>query len=521
MKRTSFLLAIIFTVYNKFGQSQTVPLDSDPCPTILGWYDDAPNEELSGAPSIYVDDFNDLYLIWSDEFNASTIDYDYKWKAQDGVEEAFDPSDDWYDIWDSDNIYTLPDANGQYNTATMLIEYSGNYSNCILDQSGYGGMCYSGFVKYIQPKLESRHKFLYGRYEIRCKVPDVLGMNPSFWLFGQVDPDGSGFKANEIDIFEFLTDDTGLNPDERLNDNRVDIGLIAKEDDETTWDVDMVFPNDNPLWADIDFDFSSEMHTYTFDWGHQWLMFYVDGFPVAECSKYRECFGNISRRQIFPFRPVKILAQVHRDRFYDETENQVPDFMEVDYIRYYGFKDCGTTNISTIPALLNSDPDFYNYVAASQININGNLVVPAGTTLSIIGDEAVNIGPGLDIVPGSNVTVSLDYGMCSNGITTTNIPSAITPEKIYSSNNSIDSNSASAQLSNTLSNTTKGPLITISNLSQMDQSEQWSIYATDGRLLKNSITASELAIFHQELISGIYILLNLDQNKFYKFSISK
>lgn len=66
---------------------------------------------------------------------------------------AFDPSDDWYDIWDSDNIYTLPDANGQYNTATMLIEYSGNYSNCILDQSGYGGMCYSGFVKYIRPKI--------------------------------------------------------------------------------------------------------------------------------------------------------------------------------------------------------------------------------------------------------------------------------------------------------------------------------------------------------------------------------
>lgn len=498
-------------------------LDPDPCPTIFGIGDGAPNAELSGEPSIYLDDFSDLYLIWNDEFNTPDIDYDFKWKAQDGVENAFTPNQIWYDIWDSSNIYTIEDEYGNYNSAAMLIDYFGGYSDCILDQSGYGGLCYTGWVEYHKPKLQSRHKFLYGRYEIRCKIPDVLGMNPSFWLFGQVDPDGSGFKVNEIDIFEFLTDDNGFfNGDGRLNDNRVDIGLIIREDDNTTWDVDMVFPNHTPWYDDwLDIDCSSEMHTYTFDWGHQELMFYVDGLPVAYCAKYRECNGNWSRREIFPFRPVNILAQVHRDRIFSSTENQVPDFMEVDYIRYYGFKDCGTTNISTIPALLNSDPEFYNYVAASQVNIYGDLVVPVGTTLAIIGDEAVNIGPGLDIEPGSNVTVSLDHGMCSNGISTTDIPSMIASDKVNFSSASVEGNSELAQLSNLYTSSRKEQLITLNDLSQINQSEQWSIYSIDGRLLQHSITASDLTKFHQEQISGIYILLNENQHEFYKFSISK
>lgn len=88
------------------------------------------------------------------------------------------------------------------STMKLISEYAGHQLQCweynrpinyTCDTSHHSLYYYSGF-------LETRSKFLYGYFEIKCKLPFHPGSFPAFWLW---DADGAENYYEEIDIMEY------------------------------------------------------------------------------------------------------------------------------------------------------------------------------------------------------------------------------------------------------------------------------------------------------------------------------
>ncbi|HLC82730.1 MAG TPA: glycoside hydrolase family 16 protein, partial [Bacteroidia bacterium] len=55
---------------------------------------------------------------------------------------------------------------------------------------------------YTSGWMDSNEQFLYGKFEVRCKIPKAKGLWPSFWMYGEP------YKINnEIDVFEFWNEE--------------------------------------------------------------------------------------------------------------------------------------------------------------------------------------------------------------------------------------------------------------------------------------------------------------------------
>jgi hypothetical protein len=487
----------------------------------VGVIDCVPDDQMSGAPSLYDIDSEDLYLIWRDEFNDAQINYSSKWIPRDGVEGAFEWGEDEYNIYSSANTLTIANETGSFDYASLMVQAL-NQIISFPDQAEHGpgaGALYTAFVHLTQPVLHSKHKFLYGRYEIRCKVPDVFGLNPSFWLFGETTPNANLFVSNEIDLFEFLTDDSGPQGDGRLNDNQIDIGIIVKQllgpEQYVTWDSDVTFPQTTMIDGNSGpyIDCSSDFHVYTLDWFPDRLYFMVDGVQVAYCNKYFEWDPNIPlwgdpehyRRELFPTRPVNIKATVHKDRTCECTDAQLPDQMVVDYIRYYGFKSCGWNVTVDEPSdILNADPDFYNYIAGQNIIINTTAIVNAGVELHVFADQTIDIQPGFEVLPGSNAEFIIDATMCSSNMPIIDIDSHLDH----------NSNNKTSEISNVptqLVLNVEGELL--GDIPILKESQTWKLIDVTGKEVFFGRGYNELERSFGSLTKGIYFVMYLSESE--------
>jgi beta-glucanase (GH16 family) len=117
-------------------------------------------------------------LVWSDEFNATSLDAT-KWSVDTGSDFGTGQQD--YDTERSENIAVT----------------GGNLALTARKESYQGSSFTSG-------RIESGTKFTqaYGRFEMRAKLPKGQGMWPAFWLLGN-DYATSGWPGcGEIDIME-------------------------------------------------------------------------------------------------------------------------------------------------------------------------------------------------------------------------------------------------------------------------------------------------------------------------------
>ncbi len=171
-----------------------------------------------------------------------------------------------------------------------------------------------------------QHRFLRGKYEIRCKLPKYDGLWPSFWLFG-------GDK--EIDVFEFRD---GSTTDMQMslhhwfvngNDQYVSEYYTSKHISKT--------------------DFSKDFHTFAVEWDKGNVTWLVDNIPVRRVYKFsvnsngasttaNDCqfaSGIYGRYRWFPEtqNPSHVIAGIGVEENYPQDfTNQV---MEIDYIRVY------------------------------------------------------------------------------------------------------------------------------------------------------------------------------------------
>jgi len=184
---------------------------------------------------------------------------------------------------------------------------------------------YNSNREYTSGMIHSRQAFGYGRYEIRCKLPEGMGFWPAFWMFGQ--------KATEIDVLEAGTQrprHLHLGIRTWANGNKFDKGIRCKT------------------------SLAGGFHTYAMEWEKNFIRFEVDSQEVWRISRYlnkrgrtlKKCEIKAGRYRMQPAWPpegerlqiiVNLAVGTQTTPFTKspDAKTVLPNQMEVDWIRVY------------------------------------------------------------------------------------------------------------------------------------------------------------------------------------------
>jgi len=187
-----------------------------------------------------------LSLVWSDEFDGTSLDTD-NWTIDigDGCPDLCGWGNNELEYYLADNV-TVADGN---LTLTTRQQY-------------YGGR------QYTSGKVHTRDKqvFLYGRMEMRAKIPTGGGMWPAFWMMPQDDVYGGWASSGEIDIMEAANATTSIG-------GTIHYGGSWPENASSGGSYSLGGAN-----------FADEYHVYAVEWEPEEIRWYVD--DVLYSTKY-------------------------------------------------------------------------------------------------------------------------------------------------------------------------------------------------------------------------------------------
>lgn len=239
-------------------------------------------------------------LVWSDEFNGTSIDrsvWSYEdYKADRGDQQIYTDSsknsfvkdgfltirtlkEPTADKWDSSKVYP-------YSSASMM--------------------------------TIGKKAFLYGKFEIRCKIPSGPRIWPAFWTDGNVDRDWP--TRGEIDIFEFYGDKPG----------EIKANVWKGRDSNLT---------SSQQWGAKGFTlpegkkFPDDFHVIHLEWDSVQMRFYCDGIHYAT---YNISKGAGDQRAFTQPHFIWINTAIQNDKSGSSAaSNTYPQDYIIDYIRVY------------------------------------------------------------------------------------------------------------------------------------------------------------------------------------------
>ncbi|MBR1513682.1 MAG: family 16 glycosylhydrolase [Bacteroidales bacterium] len=279
------------------------------------------------------------------------------------------------------------------NKMTLKAQYISNTSLiCGVDYSiPFGRQCsdnnhpFPNDIFYYSGTIETKSKYWFGYYEIKCRLPVHQGTKTSFWLFG-----GGPHSYEEIDIFEHSEDDCS---------NQLDRGFscgIHYNPYSTSYSgahntVKLFYVSDNS-GSDL-----SEEHTYACEWLPNKITWFFDRKVIFECNDRSE----------IPQYPMRI--KVTHPLTYRALNGDSPgwfgtDNVVIDYIKYYQIEfDCNTDiAIRNTGDIMGYQPGVKHAIA---IGTSGGLEIPSGTDISFMASESITINDELTIPVGAKVTM--------------------------------------------------------------------------------------------------------------------
>jgi beta-glucanase (GH16 family) len=187
-----------------------------------------------------------LSLVWSDEFDGTALNT-ANWTIEIG--------DGCPDLcgWGNNELEYYRAQNVSVSGGNLVLTSRSEY---------YGGRWFTS------GKVHSKNKrtFLYGRIEMRAKIPTGGGMWPAFWMMPQDDAYGGWAASGEIDIMESVNATTSIT------------GVIHFGG---TW------PNNTSSGGSYSLggtNFADDFHVYAIEWEPSQIRWYVDG--VLFSTKY-------------------------------------------------------------------------------------------------------------------------------------------------------------------------------------------------------------------------------------------
>jgi beta-glucanase (GH16 family) len=289
---------------------------------------------------------NDFELVWSDEFDKSGLPDSTKWS---------------YDVgghgWGNDELeyytYKRPEnariENGQLIIEARKEDYKGkDYTSARLIAKGNGD-------------------WLYGRIEVRAKLPHGRGTWPAAWMLSNDWTYGAWPESGEIDIMEHVGHDLGV--------NHVSCHSLDYQWKKGTQKTASIF------LKSID----STFYTYTLEWRPDRISAFVDDSLYFILKKEP---GGWTK---WPFdKPFCIILNVAIGGAWAATngidESVFPQELVVDYVRVYKYRSGKDNELPTAPVNLKAntstnritllwDPGYDNYgVKNYKILCNDKLV---------------------------------------------------------------------------------------------------------------------------------------------------
>lgn len=267
-------------------------------------------------------------LVWNDEFDGDGID-PAKWDFDIGNGFYDYTNHAWIAGWGNEELqyYTRESENASVKDSLLTIR--------AVKEALHG--CGYTSARLKTRKRDGRPLFatLYGRVEIRAKVPWGKGLWPALWMLPQHDRYGGWPASGEIDLMEIV----GEKPHEVLNS--IHFGSPGT-------DARQLITHVHPLAGGSTV---ADWHTYGVEWEPGEIRFYVDGVHTRtyhhwwSCSLTKDGQGVIARRKAdlnpwpAPFdQPFYLVMNVAVGGNFPGAPNaqtQFPAELVVDYVRVY------------------------------------------------------------------------------------------------------------------------------------------------------------------------------------------
>ena len=312
-------------------------------------------------------------LVWSDEFNTNGPVNINNWFHQTQLPAG----GNWF--------------NGEVQHYTNRIEnsYVDNGSlKIVAKKESYTNQ--SVTKQYTSARLNSKFAYLYGRVDIKAKIPKDAGTWPALWLLGKnVNEDGAYFDnlgygttswpaCGEIDILEYGI--TRSKPD-----NYIQSAMHTPSSFGNTVDIGGVVVGDN---------IANNYHVYSMNWSPNQISFLVDG---VEYWTYNPAVKNANtwpfdKEQYFLLNIAMGGVAGPIDSSFSQTA------MDIDYIRVYQnttpdtqaptnfTATVGTISGSSVELLLNATDDSGNVTYNVTYGTNGTASTfsPSGVQKSFV-----------------------------------------------------------------------------------------------------------------------------------------
>lgn len=367
--------------------------------------------------TILIENFDSGATYWEWDTLRFLNKGDYKWKGFIGGTIA--PKGE-HEVYQYNNC--------QINTTDHTMNLVAYYDSATIHQNHYhlpkfmlpeyGGHGYpsndslfyfSGALEYYKQHYvlnndENERKFLYGYFEIRCKLPQHPGTFPAFWLQDS-NRDSDDPHYEEIDIFEHTRSllhipPYGANPTPPpvTDSSRVfTTGIYYNNTGNKANHTDESFARNFPVIPHTTTDLS-DWHIFSCEWQPGSVIWYFDGSVVNQSSA----------TDSIPHRPMYLKVNYAIDNYACPLNKPIwfgSDTMVIDHIKVYQLDwDCSTDEEITCQ----NELDNFNYSVKKSINISSTLEdveIESGekTTFRVI--DFFEITGGFEIENGAEFTV--------------------------------------------------------------------------------------------------------------------
>ena len=297
-----------------------------------------------------------LSLVWSDEFNGTSLD-PANWTADIG--------DGCPDLcgWGNNEL--------EYYRAQNVTVSGGNLI-LTTRQEYYGGRYFTSGKVHTRDK----HFFLYGRIEMRAKIPTGGGMWPAFWMMPQYDVYGGWAASGEIDIMESTNSTTSVG-------GTLHFGGEWPDNTSTGGSYSLGGAN-----------FADDFHIYAVEWEPDQIRWYVDGMLFSTKTSSQWWTNTAPGNPRAPFdQEFYIILNAAIGGDYTGCTNpgcitaSLPQEYLVDYVRVYQ----ESSNIS--PTILITSPNEGDNPPVGDVQISATASDVDGVVTTVeFYDGAVYLG---------------------------------------------------------------------------------------------------------------------------------
>jgi len=253
-------------------------------------------------------------LVWSDEFNGEGRPDEASWNFEMGF--VRNHEDQWYQA-----------ENAFQKDGKLIIEARKEHRDNPIYQPGspHWGRARQ-YIEYTSSCITTVRKrtFLYGRLEVRAKIPVASGSWPAIWTLGtSMDWPSCG----EVDVMEFY----------RINRVPHILANAAWGNDQrwnAVWDSKRIpfshFTDRDAQWAD-------KFHVWRMDWDEQAIRLYLDDELLNTIDLTKTINGSIGRNSNPFHQPHYLLINLALggDNGGTIDDSAFPLRYEIDYVRIY------------------------------------------------------------------------------------------------------------------------------------------------------------------------------------------